>query len=153
MASCRLTSSLTRCCGQEPLYFNLSYLPFFKLVSNSEWFSLQQVLFADAGTQVRGGGGVPTLVHSNWLNSYIHFLGGYFHELNLAWSYLFAFDLTCWLRGSVYFLSLQKPCLGTLPSRGPKEAATLSGQQTHLKVHEQCVQRKLFPSMFPLAYH
>lgn len=75
---------------------------------------------------------------------------GLFCELNLAQPCLFAFDLTCWTRSSVHLLPLQQPCPRVLSSRRSKEAATISGQQAHLKIHEQFVNRQAF---FPLCFN
>ena len=71
---------------------------------------------------------------------YLHsFPWDQFCEFNLAQPCPFAFDLTCWTRSSVHLLPLQQPCPRTLSCRKSKEAATISGQQAHLKIHEQCV--------------
>ena len=69
---------------------------------------------------------------------------GLFCELNLAQPCLFAFDLTCWTRSSVHLLPLQQPCPRVLSSRRSKEVATISGQQAHLKIHDQFVKRQEF---------
>lgn len=73
---------------------------------------------------------------------------GHFCELNLAQPCLFAFDLTCWTRSSVHLLPFQQPCPRALSSRRSKEAATISVQQAHLKIHEQFVKKQeFFPSV------
>lgn len=151
MASCQLPSSLTHYYGQEPVCLNLSCLPFFQ-IGFQFW-----VIFIAAGacckcSHTREKKRLPTLAHSNlplWLHS---FHWGSFAWTKLDTTLLFAFH-PCWIRGSVYFLSLQNPCPRTLPSRSPKGAATLSGQQAHLKVQEQCVKSKFYPTVFQLAHH
>lgn len=151
IASSQLRSSLTHCYEQEPVYMNLSYLPFLKSFSNSESF------FSTRGTccrysHMRERKRLSTLTHID-LDLCLHsFPWGHFHKLNLAQPCLFAFDLTFWM-SSVYFLSNQNPCPRALLSRKLKEVATCSGQQAHLKIHEQFVNRQeFFLLLFELAH-
>ena len=116
------------------------YLPFLKLVFNSKTMCSADVITKHIGT---------AFPYREKLGLHMHsFPWGHFCELNLAQSGPFAFDLMSWTRSSVHLLPLQQPCPKTLSCRRSKEAATISGQQAHLKIHEQCIKRKEF---FPLV--